>query len=129
MTEGLWTGEWRSNITNIENHGAGTFLFADGVVHGGDTGYFYVGSYQKKGHELQGEFHFQHYSGDPIGILGYATEGILVFEGVILRNQMTIEMKLKDLPTVRLTGVLTKRMDLGENLQSSLAALDRLPPG
>jgi len=127
MTEGLWTGEWRSNITNIENHGAGTFLFADGIVHGGNTSYYYVGSYEKKENALNGEFRFSHYSGDPIGILGYATEGTLVFHGDIVGNLMTVEMKLKDLPSVRLTGVLTKRMDLGKDLQSVLDALDRLP--
>jgi len=128
MTEGLWTGEWRSNITNIENHGAGTFLFADGSIHGGNTGYYYVGRYQKEGDALSGEFNFRHYSGEPISILGYATEGVLVFNGVIEGSRMTVTMQLKDLPTVRLTGVLNKRMELGDDLQSSFRILENLPP-
>lgn len=127
MIEGLWTGEWRSNITNIGNHGAGTFLLAEGKIYGGNTGHYYMGSYQQEGSRLKGEFSFQHYSGDPLGILGYSTDGVLAFKGDVQQNQITITMQLKDLASVRLTGVLTKRMDIDDTLQSPLDLLEGLP--
>jgi hypothetical protein len=126
MIEGLWTGEWRSNVTNIGNHGAGTFLLANGKIYGGNTGHYYMGSYQQEGSGLKGEFCFQHYSGDPLGILGYSTDGVLIFKGDVQQNEIIITMQLKGLASVRLTGVLTKRMDIGDTLQSSLDLLDNL---
>lgn len=113
MIDGLWTGEWKSNVSHIENHTAGVFILDSGKISGGNTKFYYLGSYEIIGNEIKGEMEFTHFSGDPIGILGLFKNGLLTFKGQFSDSEMKFVITMKESATVRIIGVLIKRMDLG----------------
>jgi hypothetical protein len=50
MIEGLWTAEFAS-CANV--YSGGVFIFQNGVIMGGDGGYFYFGDYCLNGNEFK----------------------------------------------------------------------------
>ncbi len=110
-------------MSNIANHAAGTFVFDAGRIHGGNTTYYYTGRYRVEDTQVVGNLEFFHFSGDPIGLLGYAEQGCLEFQGTFAGTGMELSLSLKESALVKLSGVLIKRMNLGEEPDAAFWAI------
>ena len=64
---GLWTVTFISNTNTV---GAGVAVLRNGHILGGDSSYYYVGSYNLQGTHFQAEFQINHFHGVLNSIFG-----------------------------------------------------------
>ena len=67
MIEGLWSVVFISEIDVMQ---AGVVILETEQILGGDSHYFYLGTYKFQNNELHAEIEVTHYYGKPISIFG-----------------------------------------------------------
>jgi len=111
MIDGLWTGEWRSNVSNI-SVGAGVVIFRQGKVFGGSDRFFNKGTYRLTDDRVEGEIESRYFAGDPISIFGLVDidqSETLLFSGKVQGDQIEIEGEVRSNPKLKIHGVLQRR--------------------
>lgn len=92
---------------------AGVVVFETGRLFGGDSGYYYLGTYELNGGRVTGTAVSQHYNGPPNSAFG---PGIISqevkFEGTIEGEEISGEMWVKGRPQPRLPMKLHRQAEL-----------------
>lgn len=110
MIEGLWTAIFSSGPLA----GGGVIYLADGEIVGGDAQYFYKGSYSfdSAKNELAATVKVNAFVAGAISIFGFpVTTFELLLTGNINGNQATITGSTSNLPNVKITIRLVKRLE------------------
>jgi len=111
MIEGLWTGEWRSNVSNI-SVGAGVVIFRQGKVFGGNDRFYSKGTYRLSGTVIEGEIESRYFAGDPLTIFGLADVDqaeTLLFKGELQGAKIRLEGWVRSNPRLKFQGFLERR--------------------
>ena len=81
MLDGLWVGEWHSNVNNIRVS-TGVLVFRQGKIFGGNDRVYVTGEFNSAGDRFDGNLQFTYYAGEPLGIFGLIdvdqTEEVLI---------------------------------------------------
>ncbi|MBN2428489.1 MAG: hypothetical protein JXK94_09150 [Deltaproteobacteria bacterium] len=116
MIAGLWTGELNFNVSNIL-HGHSVFVFREGKTFGGNSKFFFAGTYFLEGNHIKGQYQVTHYAGDPVtpmGLIeGHSSQNFR-FKGKIRGSHLEILGILIENDNIRFKGVLQKQ--LGEDI-------------
>jgi len=116
MLDGLWTGEWRSNINNLQI-GTGVVIFRHGKVYGGNDRFYFFGTYNSAGNRFTGDLKVTYYAGDPLSIFGlvdiHQSESVAI-TGLQSDDQIELEGTLQSNRKLKLQGRLHKQA--GEEL-------------
>jgi len=108
MIEALWSVEF---VAANGNSGGGVVIFESGRIFGGDSSYYYVGSYQVNGSDISGKVRVNHYYGEVNNIFGDYKEVTLEFSGRIQAEQFIVEGIAKE-PNSNAKIRLTRRSEL-----------------
>jgi len=103
MIEALWSVQF---IADNNDYGAGVVVFENGRLYGGDSSYYYVGSYSVKDGVISAEILVTHYSGALNNILGPIEKVTWNVSGNIARDIFSVTGHAKEFPNtvdVRLT--------------------------
>lgn len=65
---GLWTAEF--GVPAQAAYGAGVLIFLNGGIYGGDSSYYYVGTYEIEGENITAKLTVKHYFGPRNNVLG-----------------------------------------------------------
>ena len=99
--DGLWVGEWHSNVNNIRVS-TGVLVFRQGKIFGGNDRVYITGTFTPAGDRFDGSLNITYYAGEPLGIFGLIdvdqTEEVQLaghcsgdeinFEGTLTRDHM-----------------------------------------
>ncbi len=111
MLEGLWVGEWQSNVNNIRV-GTGVVVIRQGKFFGGNDRFYYIGDYNSAGNRFEGNLQFTYYGGEPLSIFGLTdidqTELMLII-GHVSGDEIELEGTLKSNPKLKMHGILHKK--------------------
>jgi hypothetical protein len=106
MVDGLWTMKFQANTGKT---GFGAAVFANGKILGGDSSYFYFGSYTLQGDILTGEVKVTNYSGLVSSLFGSSMGTGLKVKGKIEDHAFLLSGYMCHQPSVTLTIRGTKR--------------------
>lgn len=110
MIEGLWSIEANTNLGELTT---GVVVLYAGRVLGGDTRYFYVGTYSV---DVTGVANarvtFTHYAGPPISIMGVVKQLTLNLSGTPSRDAFSLDGFIEALPSLTVSIRLTRRAEL-----------------
>lgn len=110
--EALYLVEF-GDITSSEYRNGGVVVFETERVFGGDSGYYYVGSFNVKNNELSGTARIVKHNNDLPNAFGDNANSFTVNIGAnILGNIIVGTMNRSDMPTVFLPIRFTKLEDL-----------------
>ncbi len=116
MLDGLWTGEWRSNVDNLRL-GTGVVIFRNGKVYGGNDRFYFAGTFDSAGNRFEGSLKVTYYAGDPLSIFGLVdinqSESLLI-AGRQTGDEIELEGTLQSNLKLKLKGRLHKQA--GEEL-------------
>lgn len=115
MIEALWSVSFVSGGGQVQNNmGAGVVVFETQRIFGGDSGYYYIGSYSLNTAtmEINAEVTVTHYFGAPSSIFGQLRQFTLVFQGKVESQAFSAEGHLKDDPERKISINLVKRSEL-----------------
>jgi len=109
MLEALWSVEF---ISNTQHYGAGVIVLESSRAFGGDSNYFYIGSYELVHDILKAEAKVTHYFGPPNSVFGPLKEFTLKLEGKVAEHTFDLHGYLIEQPALKIVVRLTKRADL-----------------
>jgi len=109
MVEALWSVEF---ISDMDVLGAGVVVLETGRILGGDSQYFYVGSYEVKNQELEAEIEVTHYFGELYSIFGPEKNFRIKITGEIGKDVMEGQGHRVDNSQMKLGVRLTRRAEL-----------------
>jgi hypothetical protein len=111
LLDGLWVGEWHSNVNNIRV-GTGVLVFRQGKIFGGNDRVYIIGEIKAADDRFDGNLHITYYAGEPLGIFGLIdvdqTEEVLV-TGRCSGDEINFEGTLKRDHILRMQGTLHKK--------------------
>ncbi len=109
--EALWTIEFQATDDWVNG---GVVVLETNRIYGGDSDYFYVGTYEVAGETLNADVHVRHYHGQPGTAFGdSATDFWVTLQARREGNAMTGAIRRKDQPQLpELAARLTWRADL-----------------
>lgn len=111
MLDGLWVGEWHSNVNNIRVS-TGVLVFRQGKIFGGNDRLYFIGDFNSVDNRFDGNLQITYYAGDPLGIFGLIdvnqTEGMLI-TGHFSEDEIKLEGTLKSNRKLKLLGILHKK--------------------
>lgn len=93
MVEALWTAEF---VSSTGRAGIGVAVFDNGRLYGGDTSYFFIGSYTLSGDSITVDVHVTHYAGLPSNIFGPLEEAHLSLSGTVTQDAFTLTGHTKE---------------------------------
>jgi len=105
MVNGLWTMKIQANTGKTA---FGVAVFADGKILGGDSAYYYAGTYSVRGEMLTGEVKATSYSGVISSLFG-SPAGIIKVKGKIEETAFLLSGHMAQQPSVTVTIRGTKR--------------------
>lgn len=108
MIEALWSVEFVAQNGNI---GGGVAVFESGRILGGDSSYFYTGSYRVKNGSVEAEVNVTHYFGQLNNIFGNYESVTLTLAGQIHEQQFTVSGTAQE-PQGQVAIRLTRRAEL-----------------
>jgi hypothetical protein len=104
---GLWTAEFGSSLGL---YGTGIVVFEAKLVMGGDSGYYYSGSYELRGNLFNAEISVVLYNSAYQSVFGTLSgPEILIIEGIVQDNTITAKGSLKSSSAVGFGVKLTRR--------------------
>ncbi len=109
MIEALWSVQFGSNLNDF---GAGCVVLETGRVLGGDSGYYYVGSYKVENDVIAARIKVTHYSGELNSIFGNVREFELQVTGKPERNIFVLNGHVEGHPELKISIRLTRRAEL-----------------
>jgi hypothetical protein len=111
MIDGLWVGEWFSNVSNV-HISSGVIGFREGKIFGGNDRVYIIGDFIADANQLDGNLHITHYAGEPLGIFGLIdvdqTEEMEI-TGDCLGDKIKLEGTMKNNRKLRVYGLLQKK--------------------
>ena len=111
MLDGLWVGEWQSNVNNIQVS-TGVLVIRQGKLFGGNDRVYIIGDFNSVGDRFDGNLQITYYAGEPLGIFGLIdvnqAEGMLI-TGHCSGDEIQLEGTLKNDSKLKLQGVLHKK--------------------
>jgi hypothetical protein len=111
MLDGLWVGEWFSNVSNI-HISSGVIVFREGKVFGGNDRVYITGDFNSADNRFDADIGITYYAGEPLGIFGLIdvnqTEHMLI-TGHCSGDEIKLEGTMKSDRKVRLYGLLHKK--------------------
>ncbi|HZR35471.1 MAG TPA: GrlR family regulatory protein [Nevskia sp.] len=90
MIEGMWAVYFGAEAGGGHRIGAGVVTLESERVFGGDSNYYYTGSYAVKDSRVTAEIRVRHYFGDRNNVFGPVEEIILQVTGVLIDRQQAI---------------------------------------
>lgn len=109
MLEALWSVEF---VSNTQSWGAGVVVFETGKIFGGDSTYFYVGSYDVVADTIHATVTVSHYAGEPNSIFGQLKKLSIVATGKPEQNVFTIQGNVVENSSLKIAARLTRRAEL-----------------
>jgi len=97
--EALWAIGFQANNGNF---GAGVLVFETGRIFGGDSSYYYVGSYETKDDTIRGQAKVTHYFGHKNNVFGPVDQFMLNFSGTINGDRLTVDATVDGAPAMKL---------------------------
>ena len=111
MLDGLWVGEWHSNVNNIQVS-TGVLFIRQGKVFGGNDRVYFIGDFNLAGNKFEGNIEITYYAGEPLGIFGLIdvnqAEGLII-TGNCSGDEIELEGTLKSNIKLKLQGILHKK--------------------
>jgi len=111
MLDGLWVGEWKSNVNNIQVS-TGVLVLRQGKVFGGNDRVYITGDFNSSGDRINGNLQITYYAGEPLGIFGLIdvnqAEGMFI-TGHCSGDEIQLEGTLASNSKLKLLGVLRKK--------------------
>ncbi len=111
--EQLWSIEF---VSKLSSEGGGVIVLENGKVLGGDSNYFYIGSYDLKNNNFNATIDVKHYRGKFKPIFGKLKEFILRLEGPYDEEDMLLTGNLLEDPTRELHIRLKYHAEVFQNL-------------
>lgn len=109
MLEALWSVEF---VSNVQSFGAGVAVLETGRVFGGDSQYYYLGSFKVVNGVLHADLEVTHYFGPPSSIFGPLKKFDLKVSGEPRSPVMDLRGNLVQDPQLKILIRLTKRAEL-----------------
>ena len=109
MLEALWSVEF---VSNMQSFGAGVAVLETGRIFGGDSTYFYVGSYDLVNGMVHAEVTVTHYAGERNSIFGPHDKFSIVATGKPETNVFKMDGHVKENPSMKIAARLTRRAEL-----------------
>lgn len=109
MLEALWSVEF---IASTQRFGAGVIVLESSRAFGGDSTYFYIGSYELDRDIIKAQVKVTHYFGPQNSVFGARKEYTLNLEGKIAERTFDLKGHLVEQPEMKIVVRLTKRADL-----------------
>jgi len=109
MLEALWSVEF---VSNLQSFGAGVAVFETGRVFGGDSQYYYLGTFRVANGVAQANIKVNHCFGLPSSIFGPMKKFNLKLTGQPNTPVMELRGHLVEDPKLQIYIRLTKRADL-----------------
>jgi T3SS negative regulator,GrlR len=107
--DALWSVEFS---TRQGNYGGGMAVFAMDRIFGGDSQYYYLGTYRAVGGEITGEVEVVHYAGPSSHVFGPLQQGRVSISGQYSRSVMALSGHLIEDPSQKIAISLTRRAEL-----------------
>ena len=109
MIEALWTFEF---ISNENVFGTGVVVLESGRIFGGDSQYYFIGSYAVDRGQITAEIESTHYGGAPYSLFGPARHLNLSLSGQLGNPVIELRGKLVEAPEKQIRVRLTRREEL-----------------
>lgn len=87
MINGLWSVDFHVLPSGTANNGSGVVVFKDGKIYGGDSTYYYTGTYQLNDKAFTAKVRIKHYSGLHNNIFGNVAEANVTLKGLADKNE------------------------------------------
>jgi hypothetical protein len=108
MINGLWIVQFHGP----QGNGGGIVVLIDGRVYGGDSGFYYLGSYELKDASFKGRVMVKNFDPALPNVLGIVGDFELLLEGTVQGPSIVGTGALASAPNARIVVRLTKRSDL-----------------
>jgi hypothetical protein len=111
LLDGLWVGEWHSNVNNIRVS-TGVLVFRQGKIFGGTDRVYIIGEFNTAGDRFDGNLKITYYAGEPLGIFGLIDvnqAGEVHITGRCSGDEINFEGTVKRDPLLRMQGTLHKK--------------------
>jgi hypothetical protein len=79
MVDGFWIVQYEG----MQGNGGGVVVFTKGKVFGGDTGYYYLGSYEGNGHSMKARVAVRNFIASVPSVVGITGDFELSIEGTV----------------------------------------------
>ncbi len=109
MLEALWSVEF---VSNVQGAGAGVAVLESSKVLGGDSQYFYVGSFRVEAGTVHAKVKVTHYAGPSNSIFGPLSESTLELTGKPARDQFELVGRVVENPNLLIGLRLKRRAEL-----------------
>ena len=106
MLNGLWTVEFSSALNIV---GKGVLVLSGGRLFGGDSGYYYSGSFEVDGSTVSGTIDATRFDINSVSVFGDIGDFSLSFEGTVSKAAIDGWAKLKDEPSVKIRFLCNKK--------------------
>jgi T3SS negative regulator,GrlR len=108
MLEAHWTVEFRSPF----DFGAGTVVFENGRLFGGDGQFSYEGNYRVDNGDIHSDVNIEHFSGQPNSVFGLKEKFQIKVSGKVQAPVMELTGHLVEPPFTPISIKCTKKTDL-----------------
>lgn len=99
---------WKVTFTSGNDAGCGVILFRDGKVFGGDSGYYYIGSYSLKDSvQFIATVKVKRHTNNVISIFGNVPEFVLKITGNIINAPISFTGNIENNLLYTISGTLT----------------------
>lgn len=89
MIDALWSVQF--GVPSQHSYGAGIVVFSNGKIYGGDTSYYYIGSYTQSGEDVTAILKIKHHAGALNNVLGHGIkEADLKLSGKYAEQRFTV---------------------------------------
>ena len=109
MFNGLWTIEF---ISTMNRFGAGVLVLNNGRLLGGDNGYYYLGNYEVKDNNVQGNVDIIRFNKNIISVFGDVDQFSLTFAGQIKPDSIEAVASFGNTPDLKIRIICKKKVDL-----------------
>jgi hypothetical protein len=112
MVEGLWTIKF---ISSLNLWGGGVIVMTkERRILGGDTGYYYIGTYTVTGSQIKGDVDIIQFDPQSISVFGETSDFHLTFDGAFEDNKFSAAAQSPKFPghSIKIEG--NKKADLIE---------------
>ena len=108
MVEGFWIVQYEG----MQGNGGGVALFIKGKVFGGDTGYYYLGTYQSIGSTLKAQITVHNFIPNMPSVVGITGDFELSIEGTVEGDAIRGTGRLVGINKPGVAVKLSKRAEL-----------------
>ena len=108
MVEGFWIVQYEG----MQGNGGGVVVFTKGKVFGGDTGYYYLGSYESRANSLRAQVAVRNFIASVPSVVGITGDFELSIEGTVEGDTIKATGRLVGVNKPGIAVKLSKRAEL-----------------